>query len=67
MGLLEEKAEVSRALRKLLGRHALHGKRVHDANIVATMLVHGVKLLATHNTADFETFPEIRIDGFQES
>ena len=67
VGLLEETAEVSRELRKLLGRHALRGKRLHDANIVATMLAHGVKRLATDNNADFETFPEIRIDGFQES
>lgn len=32
------------------------GKQVHDANIVATMLVHGVPNLLTHNTADFARF-----------
>lgn len=32
------------------------GRRVHDANIVATMLAHGVPNLLTHNTADFNRF-----------
>lgn len=32
------------------------GKKVHDANIVATMLVNGVPNLLTHNTADFQRF-----------
>lgn len=67
VGLLEETAAVSRELRKPLDRHALHGKRLHDANIAATMLVHGVQQLVTDNTADFATFPEIRIDGFPTS
>ncbi len=29
------------------------GKQVHDANIVATMLEHGLPRLLTFNTADF--------------
>lgn len=32
------------------------GRQVYDANIVATMLVHGVPNLLTHNTADFVRF-----------
>src|SRR5437773_9652179 len=32
------------------------GKQVHDANIVATMLGHGLDHILTHNTADFERF-----------
>jgi predicted nucleic acid-binding protein len=63
VGLLEETAEVSRELRLLLGRHVISGKRIHDAHIVATMLVHGLKQLATDNVTDFEVFPEIRVDG----
>ena len=31
----------------------LRGKRIHDANILATMLVHGVQCLVTDNLADF--------------
>ena len=32
------------------------GKQVHDANIVATMLVYGIPQLFTHNTSDFARF-----------
>jgi predicted nucleic acid-binding protein len=32
------------------------GKQIHDANIVATMLAHGVRRLLTHNVADFSRF-----------
>jgi len=35
------------------------GKQVHDANIVATMLVHGVPNLLTHNAADFKRFSHL--------
>jgi predicted nucleic acid-binding protein len=34
----------------------LGGKQVHDANIVATMLVHHIPVLLTHNTDDFVRF-----------
>ena len=32
------------------------GKQIHDANIVATMLAHGVPNLLTHNVGDFARF-----------
>jgi predicted nucleic acid-binding protein len=35
------------------------GKQVHDANIVATMLVYGIPKLLTHNTTDFARFSEL--------
>jgi predicted nucleic acid-binding protein len=34
------------------------GKQIHDANIVATMLVHGIDHLLTHNITDFQRFSE---------
>ena len=34
-------------------------RRVHDANIVATMLAHGLRRLLTHNTADFARFTHL--------
>jgi predicted nucleic acid-binding protein len=40
----------------LLGTVPVGGKQVHDANIVATMLAHGLKRLLTHNVADFRRF-----------
>ena len=35
---------------------AFGGKQVHDANLVATMLAHGVTRLLTFNVADFRRF-----------
>jgi predicted nucleic acid-binding protein len=35
------------------------GKHVHDANVVATMLTHGLRRLLTFNTADFQRFAEL--------
>jgi predicted nucleic acid-binding protein len=40
----------------LLNSVACLGKQVHDANIVATMLAHGLGTLLTHNVADFARF-----------
>ena len=40
----------------LLNAVPIGGKQVHDANIVATMLAHGLKRLLTHNVADFRRF-----------
>ncbi|MEI7646038.1 MAG: PIN domain-containing protein [Chloroflexales bacterium] len=34
-------------------------RRVHDANIVATMLVHGVRRLLTHNIGDFARYAHL--------
>jgi len=50
---LEESREVARRLLELVGEHALAGKQIHDANIVASMKVHGVETLVTSNTGDF--------------
>jgi predicted nucleic acid-binding protein len=41
---------------QLLAAVPCGGKQVHDANIVATMLVHGIPNLLTHNVADFQRF-----------
>jgi predicted nucleic acid-binding protein len=38
------------------------GKQIHDANIVATMLVNGISCLLTFNVTDFKRFaPEITL------
>ena len=39
--------------------YGLHGKRLHDANIVATMSIHGIRTLVTQNPGDFAPFDEI--------
>ena len=41
-----------------------HGNQIHDANVVATMLVHGSETLVTGNRADFRRFEGlIRVVG----
>jgi predicted nucleic acid-binding protein len=55
----DENADVCDELLGLLERFAVAGKQIHDANIVATMRVHGIKRLVTDNTADFLRFSSI--------
>jgi predicted nucleic acid-binding protein len=54
--LLDENAATVDRLTELLNSIPTQGKQVHDANIVATMLTHGVSTLLTHNTGDFARF-----------
>ena len=51
-----EGPEVTTRLLALLIEVSVRGRRIHDANIVATMLVYGVRRLLTHNTDDFVRF-----------
>ena len=57
--LYDETEAVSKRLRQLVTAHNLHGKRLHDANIVATMAVHGIYAMLTQNGADFAPFDDI--------
>ena len=59
--LYDETEEVSRCLRQLAVTHSLRGKRLHDANIVATMSVHGISTIVTQNGGDFSPFQDIAI------
>jgi predicted nucleic acid-binding protein len=54
--LLAEDVGVADRLLSLLDETPCTGKQVHDANVVATMLVHGIDTLITINTADFTRF-----------
>ena len=56
----EETEAVSQRLRALIGTYSLCGKRIHDANVVATMAEHGIGWLITENKPDFEVFREIQ-------
>jgi len=51
-----EGPEVTTRLLALLLEVPTRGRRIHDANIVATMLVYGVRRLLTNNTDDFVRF-----------
>ena len=54
--LLAEDAKVGDRLLELLDEVKCTGKQVHDANVVATMLVHGVDTVVTINVEDFARF-----------
>ena len=59
--LYDETEEVAGRLRRLGLTYGLHGKRLHDANIVATMSTHGIRALVTQNPDDFAPFDEIDV------
>ena len=54
--VVEEKPEQIDQLIQVLENIPSAGKQIHDANIVATMLVHGVGHILTHNVDDFKRF-----------
>jgi predicted nucleic acid-binding protein len=54
--VVRESSEVLTHLIELIQEIPTAGKQVHDANIVATMLVHSIDYLLTHNVDDFKRF-----------
>ena len=58
--LFEETEEVALRLRELAKNLDVRGPRLHDANIVATMLVHRIPVLVTQNSKDFIGFGGIK-------
>lgn len=62
LDVLPESEKASTRLLTLLADVDCAGKQVHDANIVATMLVHGVATIATITIDDFARY-EPRIAG----
>jgi predicted nucleic acid-binding protein len=57
--LLADRLAVHMEWRRLLVDYAICGVQVHDARLVAAMLVHGVKRILTFNTRDFARFSGI--------
>ena len=54
--LAEDNSAITARLLALVSTVNVFGRQIHDANIVATMLEHGVQNLLTDNTADFARF-----------
>ena len=52
----DETPSVTGQLLKLLQEFPTGGKQVHDANIVATMMVNGIDTLVTQNIDDYKRF-----------
>ena len=61
--ILEDGPRVTAHLVVLCREVPVAGKQVHDANIVATMLAHGERRLATLNAKDFRRYGD-RIEIF---
>lgn len=57
--LLEETEDVVGELAAVAERWSVRGKQLHDANIVATMIAHGVGRLATLNASDFHRYERL--------
>jgi predicted nucleic acid-binding protein len=54
--IADETETVTTQLMALLKEYPTGGKQVHDANIVATMLVNAIDTLLTLNVSDFKRF-----------
>ncbi|CAN5593356.1 hypothetical protein BH24ACT15_BH24ACT15_23850 [soil metagenome] len=46
-------------VRQLLTSVDCIGKQVHDANVVATILTHGIRTIVTENVEDFARFEDV--------
>jgi predicted nucleic acid-binding protein len=57
--LLPDNERMHTEWRRLVVDHSVSGKQVHDARLVAAMVVHGVTHLLTLNTSDFARYPDI--------
>ena len=54
--MLPDSPEVFTRWLELVQRLPIHGKRVHDARLVAVLQAHAVEHLITFNTSDFAAF-----------
>lgn len=61
--LYAETDAVADRLSRLVRDADLHGKRIHDANVAATLLTHGMSTLITENADDFAPFAEVSAIG----
>jgi predicted nucleic acid-binding protein len=55
----EDGPAVTATLLQLIAWTSVGGRQIHDANIVATMQVHGIRNLLTSNVSDFKRFAPI--------
>ncbi len=54
--LLPDIPAVYAVWRELIEKYEVSGVQVHDARLVATMIVHGVTHILTFNTSDFHRY-----------
>lgn len=58
--LLADNERVHAEWRRLVVAHSVAGVQVHDARLVAAMLVHGVANLLTLNDRDFSRYTDVK-------
>lgn len=63
---LDETHVTSELLQHLVVHYGISGKRIHDANIVATMKCHKINVLLTENPKDFNCFSDISVCTIKE-
>lgn len=56
--IAEDSPAISENLIEMVSKGKASGKQIHDANIVATMMAHGIKAVATFDDDVFKRFPE---------
>lgn len=56
--IADETEYTTNKLADLLLEYPTKGKLIHDANLIATMLVNGIDTLATFNVSDFKRFSD---------
>lgn len=59
--MANENETVTDNLIQLIEQYSISGKRIHDANIVATMMACSTEKLFTKNTKDFVAFKEVEL------
>jgi predicted nucleic acid-binding protein len=57
--LLDETGDVVGELFRLVARYDVKGKKVHDANVVATLTANRITRLATLNQSDFRRYEDL--------
>jgi predicted nucleic acid-binding protein len=57
----DETDEVTEVLKELIETYSIKGKRIHDANIIATMRANLIDTLFTLNRGDFKIFEKIKV------
>jgi len=62
-----EDEAVADRLGKLVREARLQGRRIHDANVAATRLVHGIPALVSDNPDDFAPFADVHTVAVDEA
>jgi predicted nucleic acid-binding protein len=60
--LLPDNEQIYPEWRRLVETRSVSGAQVHDARLVAAMLVHGVAYILTLNKRDFIRYPDIAVE-----